>query len=483
MKLPDAFVTMMKRLLQDEAEPFFLALDASVPVSVRYNPAKVSDRTTRSWHELWEGVVPWASQAHYLRERPAFTFDPCLHGGAYYVQEASSMFVEQALRAILQRRPTTDEPLMMLDLCAAPGGKSTLALSLLPEGSLLVANEVVGARARILQENLIKWGHPSVMVTQNQAATFGQLGPFFDVVLVDAPCSGEGLFRKDDGAVGEWSPEAVKQCAIRQSAILKDSLPALKPGGYLLYSTCTYNTEEDEAVVEALVEQEGFTPVPLPVKPEWGIKSALRGGEAGLPVYRFLPHRTKGEGFFLGLLQKPLDENEGEEGWKGAARHSKSAKSVRHARQGGKQPVAVPETVKKGLVEPNAYHWSVMDSGLVRALPGHLAAAIMALETSLNVLYAGIAVGEVKGAQVLPHPALALSTALNRSAFPVCELDQKQAVDYLRREALVLPESCPNGWVLVTHKEVVLGWVKNLGSRANNGWPAEWRIRSGNPFA
>lgn len=481
MNLPPDFVHTMKRLLHEEADAFFAALNDHVPVSVRYNPAKQTQERRYPWEDAWEGAVPWADQAHYLTHRPAFTFDPCLHAGCYYVQEAASMFVEQALKQVLQGIQQAKGPLLALDLCAAPGGKSTLALSVLPKDSLLVANEVVGSRARILQENLTKWGSPNVMVTRNETSDVGGLGPLFDLMLVDAPCSGEGLFRKDEAAVGEWSPEAVKQCALRQASILDDGLPALKPGGYLVYSTCTYNTDEDEAIVKRLVEQDGFQPVSLPTDEAWGVTGSLLQGTAAWPVYRFLPHKTKGEGFFLCLLRKPLSNQEQIQ-WR-LTDAERPLRQSKHSRQTNNQVLVIPETVKKGLNEPETYHWSITTQGLIRAVPVNLLPMVSYLEASLNVLQVGVTVGEMKGAQVLPHPALALSTALNRTAFPVCEVTLKQAVDYLRHEALKLPDDCPIGWVLVTYQGQALGWVKNVGSRANNGWPLAWRIRSANPFA
>lgn len=484
MNLPPVFASNMKSLLQEEAATFFSALDEQPPVSVRYNPAKITPGSNHPWEAAWEGSVPWSEKACYLNHRPAFTFDPCLHAGCYYVQEASSMFVEQALKQALRGLTPSADPYLMLDLCAAPGGKSTLALSLLPENSLLVANEVVGSRARILQENLTKWGSPNVMITRNEAVDVGRLGPVFDVMLVDAPCSGEGLFRKDEAAVGEWSPEAVRQCALRQASILEDSLPALKPGGYLIYSTCTYNTEEDEAIVKRLVDVEGLEPVPLTVDEAWKVTGSLLKGADQLPVYRFLPHKTKGEGFFCCLLRKPLSEGENNQSPMGVQRETgKNTRQSKRSRQTVKSPFVITKAIKERLMQPEAYHWSVTEQGLIRAVPVNLLSVVTYLEASLNVLQVGITVGEIKGDQALPHPVLALSTRLNRAAFPVCELSLKQAVDFLRREALVLPEDCPRGWVLLTYQDQTLGWAKNMGSRANNGWPVEWRIRSANPFA
>ena len=227
MNLPAPFVAGMQQLLGNETfSAFQEALQTDTPVSVRMNTAKCG--------RIPEAATPvaWCTSGYYLSKRPTFTFDPLFHAGGYYVQEASSMFVEQALRRWVEG------PVVMLDLCAAPGGKSTLARSVLPPGSLLVANEVMRNRSQVLAENLIKWGHPGVIVTQNDPADFTDLGPVFDVILTDVPCSGEGMFRKDPVAITEWSPENVDLCVQRQRRILRDIWPALKPGGILIYSTC-----------------------------------------------------------------------------------------------------------------------------------------------------------------------------------------------------------------------------------------------------
>ena len=239
MKLPAEFTDRMRRLLGDEYGDFETALLTESQTSLRLNPAKCNRRPDYQ-------PVPWCRDAYYLETRPAFTFDPRLHGGAYYVQEASSMFLDYVLRRFV------DTPVRYLDLCAAPGGKSTLALSALPAGSLAVCNEVVRNRTHILAENIIKWGYDNTVVTRNTAADFGKLHHYFDVVLVDAPCSGEGMFRKDAQAVTEWSPAQVGVCAERQREILSDVWDALRPGGLLIYSTCTYNREENEDMIHFL---------------------------------------------------------------------------------------------------------------------------------------------------------------------------------------------------------------------------------------
>ena len=290
MNLPQAFIERTRQLLGETQYPLFEeALQTEVPVSIRPNRTKC-DKSV-------EGeAIPWATSGMYLKNRPTFTFDPLFHAGCYYVQEASSMFVERVLREYVK------EPVVMLDLCAAPGGKSTLCRSALPEGSLLVANEVMRNRSQILAENLVKWGHPEVIVTNNDPADFTDLTHLFDVILTDVPCSGEGMFRKDPVAVEEWSVENVDICWQRQRRILTDIWPSLKPGGLLIYSTCTFNSEEDEVNVAWIARELGAEILEVPTEEGWGITGNLIGKD--FPVYRFMPHKTRGEGFFLAVLRK-----------------------------------------------------------------------------------------------------------------------------------------------------------------------------------
>ena len=294
--LPTAFTDSLRTLLGDgEARALCDALQGEPPASIRMNRLKTA--------LVPQGEpVPWCPEGTYLPHRPTFTFDPMLHAGGYYVQEASSMFVAYALRSHMPQYP-----LMVLDLCAAPGGKSTLLRSILPDGSLLVANEVVRSRVQVLAENLAKWGHPGVVVTNNDPADFAPLAGMFDVILADVPCSGEGMFRRDPASVGEWSPAAVDACVERQRRIVDAIWPCLKPGGLFIYSTCTYNPHEDEEQVRRMRDELGAEVLPVASVPaEWGITGNLLPGE-DFPVYRFLPHRTRGEGFFLALMRKETD--------------------------------------------------------------------------------------------------------------------------------------------------------------------------------
>lgn len=484
MALPVAFVAQMKTLLKDEADAFFHSLNDSPPVSLRLNPAKAN---AIPWEGLVSATVPWSSRGLYLSERPVFTFDPLFHAGHYYVQEASSMFVEQALKVALNHLEQTTEPVRVLDLCAAPGGKSTLALTLLPETSLLVANEVVPSRATVLAENIIKWGYPNAIVTNNDPATIAAVLPsFFDVLLVDAPCSGEGLFRKDPDSIREWAPEHVKSCSLRQRSILQAALTSLKPGGFVVYSTCTYNLEENEYTVKWLMDQWHLIPYTVPVDDHWGVRPSLNQQLPTLPVHRFLPHKTKGEGFFLSLLQLPQDAVEARQPYVFEAIDVPEKKRKR-----GKPPVSsshkpatvvAPDAMRACLKNPNAFDWSINRKGCVLAVPSFLSEDYRYLSQQLNVMHAGINIGEWKGKDFVPHCSLALSVAFNKTAVPGVVVDRKQAIAFLRRESLTLPSDCSLGWVLILYENQPLGWVKNIGQRANNYWPVEWRIRSDNPF-
>lgn len=428
--------------------------------------------------------VPWASDGYYLGERLTFTFDPLFHAGCYYVQEASSMFVEQVLRQYVA------EPVVMLDLCAAPGGKSTHVRSLLPEGSLLVANEVIRNRAQVLVENLTKWGHPDVVVTNSMPADFSSLTSFFDVILTDVPCSGEGMFRKDPVAVEEWSPENVEVCWQRQRSIIADIWPALKPGGILIYSTCTYNAKEDEENVRWIREELGAEVLEPEVRAEWNITgnllcagSAADSPSEAFPVYHFFPHKTRGEGFFLAVLRKPEAEGETSPVSMGAKGKNAKKKDKKGKGGGAAQSLVSKEHLhlaRTWMDEEKAAGYAVLaEETSVRAFPQRYADELAVLRQSLRVVSAGVVVGEVRGKDFIPEHALAMSLLLRNGAFATADISYEQAIAYLRKEAIALPATAPRGYVLLTYRGVPLGFVKNIGNRANNLYPQEWRIRSG----
>ena len=462
MNLPAAFERQMRQLLGDDYDNLRQALLDDPAVSIRLNTAKLTPPAPTTADD----PVPWATEARYLEERPQFTFDPLLHAGCYYVQEASSMFVEQAVRQHLGGRAR-----VALDLCAAPGGKSTLLRSLLPEECILVSNEVMRPRAQVLAENITKWGHPRCIVTSNYPADFTRLGGLFDLIVVDAPCSGEGMFRKDETAVAEWSPEGVEVCWRRQRDIITDTWPTLRPGGLLIYSTCTFNTEEDERNVRWMMDELEAELLPIATDEAWGIAPSFVEGVEH--VYRFLPGRTRGEGFFLAALRKPADTALEEEATT-QARHTKRKRD-----KGTPSTCALPwgERDEAWITHAEDYACRMVGTDIV-ALPKDMVATYDMLAERLHIVRAGIALAEQKGRDAIPSHELAMSTELSPTAFARCELSYADALRYLRREAIVLPTDVPRGFVIVTYREVPLGFVKNLGTRANNLYPNEWRIRS-----
>jgi 16S rRNA C967 or C1407 C5-methylase (RsmB/RsmF family)/NOL1/NOP2/fmu family ribosome biogenesis protein len=466
MNLPEAFVQYTKSLLGDaDFDKLAAALAEEPAVSVRLNPVKpITD--------VVDGEkVAWSDRGFYLDGRLTFTFDPLFHAGCYYVQEASSMFVERALR-----QHAGNEPLRMLDLCAAPGGKSTHALSVLPKGSLLVSNEVMRNRAQILAENITKWGAVNAVVTNNDPSDFAPLTSFFDVILTDVPCSGEGMFRKDAVAVSEWSEENVETCWQRQRRIINDIWPCLKPGGLLIYSTCTFNTKEDEENVHWIAEEYGAEVLPIETNESWGITGNLLKG-TDFPVYRFIPGRTRGEGFFLAALRKPESD---EDDFRVPSVKADKKNKKRQNGKGKAQPVVGKAQLAK------AAEW-IGDAELtiaagdtdIFAVPSLYADDIELLKQTLKVMQAGVEIGEVKGNDVIPSHSLAMSPALLPDAFERCEVGYEQAIAYLRKEAIALPSNVSRGYILLTYKNIPLGFVKNVGNRANNLYPQEWRIRSG----
>lgn len=375
------------------------------------------------------------------------------------------MFLEQAIRTYV----TT--PVRCLDLCAAPGGKSTHLSSLLPDGSLLVSNEVIRNRSYILAENLAKWGNASTIVLNNDPAEIGEALPEqFDLIVTDVPCSGEGMFRKDEASVGEWSVENVQLCAARQRRILHDIWPALRPGGLLIYSTCTYNTEEDEENVRHIVEELGAEALPIATDEAWHVTGPLRYGN---PVYRFFPHKTKGEGFFLAILRKEGDEEYEVEN----ERPTKSSKNK--GKKDKKATLPIPQEAWDYFREKKniTLEWDGPQLRMIPTAHKHFFDRIR--DKRLRILSAGVVVGESKGKDLIPSQALALSLELNPSTFPDTELTWEEAIHYLRKEAITLPEGLPKGYLLMRYQGVPLGFVKHLGNRSNNLYPQEWRIRSG----
>ena len=443
MNLPEAFLEQLRGLLPDEWERLAGAITSSEPsVAVRVNAARgvgVPDGARR---------VPWCDQGFYTEWRPSFTFDPDWHAGRYYVQDASSMFISHVIRHFVH------DPVRYLDLCAAPGGKTTAAIQALPPQSLLVANEIVPPRARVLADNVIRWGAPHCVVTSNAPAQIGKFTHFFDVIVADVPCSGEGMMRKDAEAVSQWSPDLVTQCALRQREILKDVWQALRPGGLLIYSTCTYNRQENEEIADYVLQELGATSLEVPVEASWNILPAISSDAHG---YRFMPHRVDGEGLFMAVFRK--DGNAPRQDFRIKEKNIKK----------------VDEMGKKWLSAPEAF---ILDQqgDLSIAVPQDIRREVAAMRDSLNVLHAGVELATVMGRKLVPHHALAMSLARAEDAFPTCEVDYPTALRYLRGESITI--DAPRGYVLIACDGAVLGFANNLGNRANNLYPKPLRILS-----
>ena len=299
--LKEEFKEMLRNLLGEEAEELIKALDTPPVTSVRLNrrkPGAEFDDTE---------PVKWCDSGFYLEQRPEFIFDPLLHAGAYYVQDASSMIYESVVKVLAERfaesLPEGDPAyLKVLDLCAAPGGKTTAMINALPDGCDVTANEYSSKRVGALKENIDKWGYPNVVVSNKDSSYYGNQGESYDIVAVDAPCSGEGMMRKEEMARQQWSHKLIDECASLQKEILKNAEAALKPGGFLIYSTCTFNRKENEENAAYIAGELGLQPVDCGFQEDWGIQ---KGIGTDLPVYRFMPHKTKGEGLFLAVFQKP----------------------------------------------------------------------------------------------------------------------------------------------------------------------------------
>lgn len=447
---PHAFEERLRTQRGNEWEAFSMAHGKTSPVSIRLNPAKAANH-----HALFKQqaiqhtqAIPWSKQAYYLTERPSFTLDPAFHAGAYYVQEASSMLLEQA---ILQHVDTADN-IRALDLCAAPGGKSTHLLSLLSTNSLLVSNEVIRSRATILAENITKWGHANVVVTNNDPEDFQKLKGFFDLVVVDAPCSGEGLFRKDADAMKEWSVENANLCAMRQQRIVHDVWPALKENGLLIYCTCTYNPEENNKNIERFASEMNAEVLPLNLHPEWGVQTLDYG-------YQCFPDKVKGEGFYLAVLRK------------------KEQQSGLRMRGGKTVFTKVPKTAERYQQWLNTTEVKLTQfREFLLAVPAYQEEAIAFACSQLKIVSAGTTVGTLKHDKLIPDHALALSIVLNKEKFPLVQVSYEEAITYLRKDVF-WQEGLSKGFSLIQYEDFTLGWANVLDNRLNNLYPAEWRIR------
>lgn len=413
--------------------------------SIRLNPFKPV--------HIFDGEesVPWLDYGKYLKERPAFIEDPLFHAGCYYVQEASSMF----LGRVMQSSIDLDQALRVLDLCAAPGGKSTLIASLINGESLLVANEIIKSRVNILADNLTKWGNQNCVVTNNDPRDFGRTAGYFDVMVADAPCSGSGMFRKDRAAIDEWSENNVQLCSQRQQRILADAYAALRQYGILIYSTCSYSSEENEQIADWLCDTFQLESVKIPVESSWGITETVSPKHHCFG-YRFYPHKVKGEGFYIACFRK-LDGTERAE-----------VPKIKPLKADQKHLSIIRSWVKPENLSllPVADGYSL--------IPAPFEAEVRYLQSKLYIKKAGVYAGKIIGKDLIPDQELAQSLLLNDEVSKV-NLSKEQALRYLRKDTLQI-DSIRTGWTLMCYDGYGLGWAKVLPNRINNYYPKELRI-------
>ena len=436
--LPGAFV---ERVSKDPflGDSLLEALETEQPIAIRVNSSK--------GNFIFNGLeeIPWSKNGFYLKERPVFTLDPHFHGGRYYPQEAGSQFIDGVLRQL----NLPEEP-VILDLCAAPGGKSTLIADFLQGKGLLLANEVIQNRSKILKENLTKWGAKNSLVSNNDPADFDGLKSVFDCILIDAPCSGEGMFRKDPDARNEWSEESVNLCASRQKRIVMDVWDSLKPQGFLIYSTCTFNAQENEDNVRWILEQTDskIHEINLPF---------AKTGREGIGYYA-LPSELKTEGFYVVVIQKLGEE-----------RPQKNKNKKKSALTRLKHEPLYNEWIgdsKADLVQWNNY---------VFAIPEGTSELVETLHSQLRIIKLGTELGEISRKGLIPHEALVFDPGILSGTIPDISLTREQALHYLKGETFSLEGK--QGFNTVSFEGTKLGWIKHLGNRFNNLYPKEWRIR------
>ena len=422
------------------------------PTSIRINPFKSAKIKT-------DEQVPWCPDGYYLDTRPSFTFDPLFHAGCYYVQEASSMFIGHILKFI---KPD-GEPVRILDLCAAPGGKSTLINSAMNPDDLLVANEIIKTRVPVLGDNLSRWGTANTIVTNNDPKDFTRLKSFFDIILVDAPCSGSGMFRKDPAAMNEWSDANVELCHQRQERILADIYPCLKEGGHLIYSTCSYSHQENEDILDWLCDTFELESLQIPIYKEWGIVKTQSITQKAWG-YRFYPGQVKGEGLFAACLRKTGDSGE-LLGFKNKEQQKLVAKEI--------------DLIKGYINNPTEFYYFKANDDWMAIYRQHIE-SLNILQRNLYIKKSGVRIGKLAGKDLIPDHELALSIIINKDAVLQTELDKDQAIQYLRRENIDIT-TADKGWSLMNFEGQPLGWAKLLPNRINNYYPKEIRIFSQAP--
>lgn len=516
--LSENFIKSLDNLPGIDKEALLESLDTTPSVSIRYNRRKPHPSSFGLPDENMS-PVEWCSDGRYLAERPVFTLDPALHAGAYYVQDASSMIYQQITERIVHRLNAEfgEKQLVVADFCASPGGKTTSIINAMPDGSIVVANEYVASRGKILRENLEKWGYPEIITTGSDSGQYARLPEIFDIIAVDAPCSGEGMMRKDEDARSQWSERLAAQCSALQKEILSDLSGCLRPGGYLIYSTCTFNLEEDEKNSLYISEKLGLEPVKIDSLELDGIDLPGRALLPGVEALRFMPHITRGEGLYISIFRKPTDANasktEFDEFCDASHAEMLRPKSINKDKRKGKKGKESRnfETPAKELTESESRklrEWIRPDfeprfelSGDMVTMMSENSGKIVDIlrKSGVNVTGAGLPIATRHGSSaktgqnssvrdsrvaaakkdsdIAPDSRLALNLALKPDAFPTASLSRDEALKYLRRELASLDENIPRGYVVVTYEGLPLGMMKNLGNRANNLYPLAWRIK------
>ncbi len=449
LNLPEAFQKTLKEALPEEAENLIQSIQTEAPISIRLNPFKNNPEVK----DLEK--VAWTENAFYLPERPPFYADPYFHSGAYYVQEASSMIIEY----ILKNLNLPDKDLLALDLCAAPGGKSTILSSFLEDRGVLVSNEIVWKRNLVLQENIERWGQANTIITHNNSTDFRSLNQVFDLALVDAPCSGEGMFRKDPRVIQEWSPANVENCAVRQTQILEDIVSGIKIGGMLLYSTCTYNEDENENQIEEFLENHDFECLEISGLEDLGIKMRKKGKAV---FYRLFPHRIKGEGLSISILRKRSASGQNQ---KRGTKKSNNNFSLLNANPG------------KDFIEENPNISFLNRETEIFALKSNQAEMLLSELKPLRIIRFGTHIGDMNRNKFIPSHGLALSVLLSKKVDHL-ELDESNALRVLQRDASHLEHKDGLGeWLALSFQGNTLALAKNLSNRINIHLPKTFRIR------
>lgn len=472
MKLPDAFVARMHELLGDEAAAFVASYERPAPTGLRVNMLKLRPEHLERIAPWDMEPLPWCPAGFWVAADARPGRHPYHGAGLYYLQEPSAMAVVEAL----QVRPG----LRVLDLSASPGGKATHIASALDGSGLLVANEIDGARVKALGENLERWGARNTVVLNEAPERLAEhFGATFDRVLLDAPCSGEGMFRRRPDARREWSPAHVAGCAVRQARILEQAARLVAPGGLLVYSTCTFAPEENEArIAEFLDAQAGWELVNIPKR--HGFESG-RPDWAGAPVRpelaraaRLWPHKLAGDGHFIALLRAPGSNVAPdpspwpERGWREWTRRWRGRGQPTGSASPGAAPAPWHDWQRAALVDALPDERIHQRNEQLYLLPDGLPDL-----GELRVVRAGLWLGTLKPGRFEPSHALALALT-SGDALQVTELSAADTAPYLRGETL--PVGGPAGWTLVLVDGWPLGWGKRTNDVVKNFYPKGLRL-------